>query len=91
MYGYTDTETHTQRSWNASKTVWKGKKRRHKTDETCEEIKDALETYGKDPKDLQKIWEVERLLSEILYISSEDYGNYLLSQNTEEAIHFIGN
>lgn len=52
--------------------------------------KDALETNGKDPKDLQKIWEVERLLSEILYISSEDYENYLLSQNTEEAIHFIG-
>lgn len=33
----------------------KVKKKRNKTDETCEEIKDALETYGKDPKDLQKI------------------------------------
>lgn len=49
-----------------------------------------LKHLEKTQKDFQKIWELERLLSEILYISSEDYENYLLSQNTEEAIHFIG-
>lgn len=47
----------------------KGKKKRNKTDETCADKKDALETSGKDPKGLPKNMRIRTfIIRNIIYL-----------------------